>query len=177
MTRGNERRMRSRKPKWTDGAKDRERLVSVGGDFIRHSRPWKIWATLTFGSDTTTERWALKTTRRLVRKLARRVREHLWFTMAVEPQERGAAHVHLLIDSSSLAKTIMLAEFQSFCRKLSSNVGKCEAVPYDPELDAAHYMLRHDDWTPPEVACPRFRDCKKPGQPYCCKEAKRPCLT
>ena len=134
-------------------------LQYATGSWLHDRRAWTWWATMTFAKPVGWEK-AAAAVRRWAQLLAKQARDHVWVAWATE-QAGDGWHVHLLIE---VPGTSQLPEWalRSAWRHTTLVAGLTRIERFDPAKGGAWYLVKTQGWDI-NVACPRFRSCKRPG--------------
>ena len=135
------------------------RLQLATGAWLHAHRVWTWWATLTFakpvgpyGATAAVRLWS--------QLLAKLVMQHIWVAWAIEHAGDGH-HVHMLLE---LPESSQVQEWslRSTWRRTSLVAGLSRIERFNPAKGGAWYLVKTQGWDT-NVACPRFRCCKRPG--------------
>lgn len=144
------------------------RLVEAASSFVASQGDWTVFVTPTFARERT-DGDARERLRRFLRALARKVANgHVRYVAAEGRHASGALHFHLLLE---LPATVQMNHI-ALAWSDASGGGTCRPEPIRSIEAVSEYAMRHSDWSPPEIACPRWPGCRRaPGEG--CRESVR----
>jgi hypothetical protein len=133
--------------------------IEQDGAYIHGERIWSYSVTLTFRYQTGEEK-AFHVLREWLRAIARYVvRSHVTFAYAMDEQERGAVHFHLLLAFDPIAQ-VFRPDLARAMWRLATNGAHADIKRYHLEEKAAFYLAKHAKWGI-EVVCSRSPKCRR----------------